>query len=332
MEIWTDGSVGSRTIPHSADQPCPISVKWDEKWYTAILTPLSDNLEAHDFVRRYRLKHHKSPSHVLFYDDGDTHAVSFRERFEQLHIIDEDGDTLLCHKLSFNSAGGSGCIIYDYKMQKTTKHKVAAGVVCTPFSTELQAAICAFEHALADPCSNAHYRWAVDCQSVCTALSGLAHQDNTLLNKLHELITSLMNKTGGSLDIVWASSHCGLTGNEEADDLAKLPVQLPLCDQLAVLVLFHDAKAIIRGVRQKNAEEIKELPPRMRETLPRRLATIDLNQLYTGCSTMFQPLRGALQLGREKCRHCNSEDTVAHFFSCAARARNRRAHFKERLD
>ena len=32
VEIWTDGSVDSRTIPHSADQPCPISVKWDEKW------------------------------------------------------------------------------------------------------------------------------------------------------------------------------------------------------------------------------------------------------------------------------------------------------------
>ena len=28
---------------------------------------------------------------------------------------------------------------------------------------------------------------------------------------------------------------------------------------------------------------------------------------------MYQPPRGALQLGREKCRHCNSEDTVAHF-------------------
>ena len=167
------------------------------------------------------------------------------------------------------------------------------------FSAELQAAICACEQALADPCSNAHYRWVVDYQGVCTALSGLA-QDNTLLNKLHELITSLMNNTGGSLDIVWASSHCGLTGNEEADDLAKLVVQLPLCDQLAVPVEFHDAKAIIRGVRQKNAEEIKELPPRVREAWPQRWATIVLHQLYTGCSTMFQPLRGALQLGREK--------------------------------
>ena len=117
------------------------------------------------------------------------------------------------------------------------------------------------------------------------------------------------------MDILWASLHCGLTGNEEADDLAKLAMQLPLCDQLAVPVEFHDAKAIIRGVRQKNAEEIKELPSRMREAWPRRLATIVLNQLYTGCSTMFQPLRGALQLGREKCRHCDSEDTATLFFN-----------------
>ena len=274
----------------------------------------------------------RAPKPRAFYANGDKHAVRHSPSPDQTHVVDEDGDSLLCHKPALNTAGGSGCIIYDHRRRTTTKLKVAARLICTPFSAELRAAICAFQHARRNLQRNANYRWIVDCQGVCTALSSPAKQDNTLLNQLHQLITSLMIGTSGSLDIVWISSHCGLQGNEEADDLAKLPLQLPLRDQLAVPVEFHDAKVTIRGARRKNAEEIEDLPTTMRGAWSRRMAKVVRNQLYTGCSAMFQPLRGILRLGRGKCRHCSNEDTVAHIFTCAARAGSGRVHFTERVD
>ena len=51
VEIWTDGAVGSPTTPYPVNQPRPLSIRWDEKWYTATSTPLTLHLEDIDCVK-----------------------------------------------------------------------------------------------------------------------------------------------------------------------------------------------------------------------------------------------------------------------------------------
>ena len=70
-----------------------------------------------------------------------------------------------------------------------------------------------------------------------------------------------------------------------------------------VAVEFNDSKAAIRGPREKHAEDIEELPENMQGKWSRRKARVVLNQLYTGLCTMFQPMRGLIKLGTEKCRY-----------------------------
>lgn len=74
------------------------------------------------------------------------------------------------------------------------------------------------------------------------------------------MITTITHDTSCLLDIVWISSHCGLQGNKQAEKLAKLALQLPLCEQLAVADEFHDAKAAIRRARKRATNYVDKLP------------------------------------------------------------------------
>ena len=171
----------------------------------------------------------------------------------------------------------------------------------------------------------------VDCQGVCTALEARTPQNSSLLWKLCSIIREVTEDYNITLDIVWISSHCGINGNEEADALAREGLNLPLSDQTAVPVDFADARAAIRSqTEMKRVEVPPELPENMKERWTSRKASVLLNQLYTGCCAIFQPLRQILQLGSGQCRHCTSEDTVDHFFKCPGRTSRRRAHFVER--
>ena len=160
--------------------------------------------------KKYRSIHRGPPSHVLFYDDGITHAFHFQSSAGQLFVVDEDQDRLLCYKPEFRSVGGSGCIIYHKNDEEVIKKTVPGGLVCTSFSAELREAICAVEQVLERPRPHAHYRWIVDCQGICASLARFEKQHNALIHTLRRLITTLTKDTGASLDVVWISSHCGL--------------------------------------------------------------------------------------------------------------------------
>ena len=246
--------------------------------------------------------------------------------------MDKDADRLLCHRPEYSTAGGSGYYIQYKRRNETVGKDEPAGVVCTPFSAESRAAIHPFEHVLLSPGFRLQYRWIVDCQSICTALSTLGEKDTALLYHLRRLITDLTTRHENNLDIVWVSSHCGLEGNEEADKLAKSALRRTLQDQLAVPVEFSDAKAFIRARKKKTVEDVEKLPQETLKHWTLRKARVILNQLYTGFCAPFQPMRRVLGLGQDKCRRCNTEETVPHFFTCKARATRRRAHFNERID
>ena len=215
--------------------------------------------------------------------------------------------------------------------EETIKKDEPAGVIWTPFTAEIRAVIYAFERVLQNPGFGLQYRWIVDSQGICIALSTIGTNDSVFLAHLRRVIKELTVQHDNALDVVWASSHCGLAGNEEADKLAKAALGQALHDQLTVPVEYGDAKAAIRTRKKKNTEDLDKLPQHTPEHWTLRKARVILNQLYTGFCAPFQPMRRILGLGKEKCRHRNEEETISHFFTCVARARRRRAHFTNRI-
>ncbi|GAB1867729.1 Reverse transcriptase domain-containing protein [Camponotus japonicus] len=61
-----------------------------------------------------------------------------------------------------------------------------------------------------------------DSKSVLQALKNINFKNNTshLINKIRDSINKFV-KRGGRIKLIWIPSHCGITGNERADSLAK---------------------------------------------------------------------------------------------------------------
>ena len=59
---------------HSDGQPWPVSVQWDENWFTASSIPCLSDHGALDCVQIYMTLHRSAPPHIIFYDDGEIHA------------------------------------------------------------------------------------------------------------------------------------------------------------------------------------------------------------------------------------------------------------------
>ena len=73
IDIWTDASVGSPARQLAEDQPWPVSVQWEEKCFTASAAPYSSHQKDFlDCTQNYRTQHGYQPTHILFYEDGET--------------------------------------------------------------------------------------------------------------------------------------------------------------------------------------------------------------------------------------------------------------------
>ena len=93
---------------------------------------------------------------------------------------------------------------------------------------------------------------------------------------------------------------------------------------------YYNARAAIRSRTKKTVEDIDKLLQRTPKHWNLRKARVILNQLYTRFCAPFLPMRRILRLGQEKCRQCNEEETVQHFFTRVARERKRQAYFPDR--
>lgn len=101
------------------------------------------------------------------------------------------------------------------------KAKFRLPSICSIFSAELFAILKALNIVLES--NNKHSTICSDSKSAIDAIGDI-YTKNTLARRIQNLHTDIV-KANKRVNIIWTPSHCGIRGNEEADKLAKLPVQ-----------------------------------------------------------------------------------------------------------
>ena len=124
--------------------------------------------------------------------------------------------------------GGPEALI-EWPDGETQELRAPAGRMCSSFRAELVAVRTALQHLLEHP---AHTEDPVvlctDSQADLAALrSGPTEQRSLLSTELWAALLQLSEEGRRHLHLQWVPSHCGLGGNEKADDLAKEAASLP---------------------------------------------------------------------------------------------------------
>ena len=139
--------------------------------------------------------------------------------------------------------GGVGILIRFPGGQIETASK-PAGRYCTNYRAETDALVQAASivHAAEDPCQQVVF--------LSDALSVLQSLENDKLPYLTEAIMEVSRDRRAVLQ--WIPAHCGIQGNERADELAK---QGARTDQPDNSVSFSEKKSIIRSLHRPHQEK-----------------------------------------------------------------------------
>ena len=186
------------------------------------------------------------------------------------------------------TSGGAGALIV-LPDDTTRELTAAAGSLCSSYRAEMVA----LSLALAD--LRAHPEHVDDPVVICTdsqsALKRLKGGPSVQTSPLGVSIwTSLLElaATGRRLHLQWVPSHCGLPGNERADELAKTATALPQEDVPVDATTVY--RAAVRAERSHTANNRpvgwyrtlmgNRLPPPVRRS--NRFEAVDIHQLRAG--------------------------------------------------
>uniref|UniRef100_A0A1I8I0H8 ribonuclease H n=1 Tax=Macrostomum lignano TaxID=282301 RepID=A0A1I8I0H8_9PLAT len=232
------------------------------------------------------------------------------------HVIWTDGSA------AGGFTNGGGAAIAQW-LPDNDARLVAAGALCSSFTTELCAIREALDIARHPAPPTGAITIATDSLSAIQALSaGPLCQQNSVAadcwSKLLNLIA--MNRP---VHFAWVPSRCGVAGNEAADRAAANAAGL---DQQAVPIELDAARAAAR--RSRRMLDARVLPPRLQPptSLPRRLQVL-VNQLRSGASTINFSTRHRLGLEQSPaCPECGAEDSAEHLLLHCPRG----DHFRRR--
>ena len=147
--------------------------------------------------------------------------------------------------------GGSGTFI-RYPDGSTISSSMPAGSLSTNYRAEINALKQAAMLISAQPTSPSHAVFLTDCKSAIQSLQ--SPSDQLERDTLHSL-TALSQQL--KVAVQWIPAHCGLSGNEKADRLAKLGSGQ---EQPNLPVSYKEAKALIKRRYATNWKQCHDEP------------------------------------------------------------------------
>ncbi|XP_058830267.1 uncharacterized protein LOC131689298 [Topomyia yanbarensis] len=149
----------------------------------------------------YRTFHVKIPSREEW-------LSGFMERQQQTQVV--------CYTDGSLMEGRAGAGVYCREMRLEQSHSL--GRYCTVFQAEIFAIMCGVQSALQLSLSGRVINFCSDSQAAIKALSSDKSRSKLVIacrTQIEEL--SIVN----TIYLVWVPGHCGITGNEWADELAR---------------------------------------------------------------------------------------------------------------
>lgn len=172
------------------------------------------------------------------------------KRSHTLAMINEDFPSdLWTHVYTDGSAtravedGGAGILI-RYPSGRNETHFMATGKRCSNYKAETEALMKAASMIENSPEDTTSVVFLTDARSVLEALT------NNTSPKLAKLMTRLSNNLNIALQ--WIPAHCGVSGNEEADQLAK---QGAKTEQPNTQVTYREKVSIIKAITRPQQEQ-----------------------------------------------------------------------------
>ena len=221
--------------------------------------------------------------------------------------------------------GGAG-IYVTTKEDRLHEESLPAGKYCSSFSAECRA----FLQALTWIQQNAHPAQTVmvltDSMSMTKALEANNPKDSDPWMKQ---IKSAAADTPNKVIVLWIPSHCGIDGNEKADELANKGT---LLDQRNTIVTHSIIKAKIRNRKWTPTNERalatfvdRTKPKDVERSWPRHVRTA-YAKLRTGHSKDLKQYRHRIKIEEDPFCPCGSgeEETIEHVLCKCPRLEGRR--------
>ena len=144
------------------------------------------------------------------------------------------------------------------------------------------------------------------------ALSVLQHLQAPVNKDTNNLVKALCDLSQHTKECVlqWIPAHCGIRGNEEADNLAKQGALLPQTDHS---INFEEANAIINAHMHRSwREQHHQHNPQDSIYLLDRKSQVTIFRLRTGHNKLKHHLFNKLNIGQNDQCECGSPQTAEH--------------------
>ena len=208
--------------------------------------------------------------------------------------------------------GGAGVYIEDEQGNTLLQTSFAAGKYCSSYSGECVAMLRTVEWLLEHP------QTSTICTDSLSLHSALASNDWKDKDPWLKQIKMKMFELQYSTTVLWVPSHCGIPGNDKADELAKTGSELPQ-DDIPVTHQIMKAKIKSRGwpITHPRAAETfgnKRKPDwKVEKKWPKAVRSL-FSRLRTGHAKELKSYRHFIGLEDDAtCEDCLSEDeTIEH--------------------